>query len=437
MADLAFDMRSTTFLPRARPSGGQETVAYSVDIPHNVVFARTSATIHTMDELAPQIRRSDRPMASLDAGRSSDGGRRGTRGFGALEPSDDGNLSLGRRIGVLVVLAALAGAIILAAGGVGGNNAVVPVASPTASPVSASRTAAPLVAAPTAAPEIEALGEDLINSRTIDLRVSVPEPGTTMAGLELRIYRNTRLLASREVTKVGRVRVKNVPLRRGANKLSATLANAGGEGPRSSNMTVNVDDQPPRVTVRTPRSGITINDDSVTVQGKTEDGLMVVGRNTTSDRRTTTVAGASGAFALPIRLDKGRNTITVQTRDAAGNRGATNLVIYRGNGRPTVSLELSRKKIRLEALPLSLNTTATVRDANGLPIEGARVTFTIAPPGLPTDVNEVTTGRDGEATWSRFRLLRKGATRGPVVVTARVVIPGGRPASRTAELEIR
>ena len=298
-AALACGMRSTTFLPRARPFGGHETVAYSLAERHNVVFARTSATISTMDELAPRTRRSDRPMASLDAGRSPDGGRRGPRGFGALESSDDGNLSLGRRIGVLVVLAALGGAIILAAGGVGGGNSAVAPLVPTSAPTGvAARTPRPLASPPTVAPQISALDDDLVNSGTIDLRVSVPEPGTTLSGLELRIYRNTRLLTSREVSKVGRVKVKDVPLRRGANKLTAALANEGGEGPRSEVMTVSLDDQAPKIKVRTPQSGITLNDDSVTLQGKTEDGLTVIGRNSTSDTKATDVASEAGAFTI-------------------------------------------------------------------------------------------------------------------------------------------
>ena len=108
-----------------------------------------------------------------------------------------------------------------------------------------------------------------------------------------------------------------------------------------------------------------------------------------------------------------------------------------GNGRPTVSLHLSRAKARISALPLNLTATATVRDENGQPMKGARVTFTIAPPYGPTDIFEATTDSDGEAAWSRFRLLREGATRGPVIVTVRVVTPGGRIASRTAEMAIK
>ena len=176
----------------------------------------------------------------------------------------------------------------------------------------------------------------------------------------------------------------------------------------------------------------------MTLQGKTEDGLTVTGRNTTSDSKATAVAAASGAFALALDLDQGRNTITLRTRDAAGNRGTARIwSIYRGNGRPTVSLRLSREQAKLAALPINLSATATVRDANGLPIEGARVTFTIAPPGPPTDVYQATTGSDGRATWSRIRLIRQGTTKGVALVTARVVLPNGRTASRKAEFDVK
>ena len=126
----------------------------------------------------------------------------------------------------------------------------------------------------------------LVSTRTVDLRVSVPEPGTTLAGLTVRVYRNTRLLATQQdVTKVGRIKVRDVPLRHGANKLTATLANGGGEGPRSAVVTLNVDDQAPKVTVKTPRNNTVLNAPSVTIRGKTDDGLMVIGRNTTSDSK--------------------------------------------------------------------------------------------------------------------------------------------------------
>lgn len=403
-----------------------------------MVFPRTSATIHLMDEVAPRIRRSDRPMASQDAGRGNDGRRRGAGGFGTLDPTDDGNLSLGRRIGVLVVLAALGGAIVLAAGGVGGNNGTAPLPVATVLPTSGAVAAAtgPLASPPTAAPEITTPAKALITDRTIDLRVSVPEPGTTMTGLEVRIYRNSTLLASKPISRTGRVRVKDVPLRRGTNRLTATLANPGGEGPRSAVVSVAVDDVAPRIAIKSPRSGATLNRPVATIQGKTEAGLTVSIRNATTDAQVTEVADATGAFAVPLDLDPGRNTITIQTRDVAGNKGTRQLFIVRGNGKPSVQLELSRQKVKLRALPITLVLKATVLDADGRPVPGARVTFTLTPPNLPLDTFEAVSGANGVAT-SRVRLIRTGATRGDVLVTVEAVLPDGDgKATRTTEFPV-
>ena len=87
---------------------------------------------------------------------------------GPWSPTDDGNLSLGRRIGVLVVLAALGGAIILAAGGVGGSLPVAPVVSPTPSPSATpvASTFLPLASPPTGVPTITPPKTPLVNSRT-------------------------------------------------------------------------------------------------------------------------------------------------------------------------------------------------------------------------------------------------------------------------------
>ena len=215
-----------------------------------------------MDGLAPSPRRSDRPMVSQDAGRGSDGRRRRPGGLGMLEPADDGNLSLGRRIGVLVVLAALGGAIVLAAGGVGGNHPVTPGRRPRRPRRrrASTGTSGPLPSPPTAAPVISVPDDTLLaTSRTVTLRVTVPEPGTTMSGLVVHVYRNSKLLTTQKVTKVGRMKVPGVPLRRGTNKLTATIANAGGEGPRSAIVTITLDDRAPKVTIKSPRTNTVLN----------------------------------------------------------------------------------------------------------------------------------------------------------------------------------
>ena len=119
---------------------------------HNHTHGRAGAE----DSAAPTGRwRAWMPGVQLTA----DGGVRACSA--PWNPTDDGNLSLGRRIGVLVVLAALGGAIILAAGGVGGNNAVAPVGPADRDHVRPrSGPRGPTASPPTAAPQIAALEQD-------------------------------------------------------------------------------------------------------------------------------------------------------------------------------------------------------------------------------------------------------------------------------------
>jgi hypothetical protein len=392
-----------------------------------------------MDGLAPSPRRSDRPMVSQNAGHGNDGRRRGTRGFGMLEPADDGNLSLGRRIGVLVVLAALGGAIILAAGGVGGNKSVTPVVSPSAHPSNGiDGITPPLPSAPTVAPVIKVPNVPLRASRTIKLRVTVPEPGTTMSGLVVHIYRGSTPLATQKVTDVGKMIVPVGPLRRGTNKLTATIGNSGGEGPPSASVTIIVDDQPPKVSVKSPRPNTLMNRSRVTIEGKTEDLLKVTGHNGASHQSVTVVADGSGRFTLPdMRLSPGRNVISVRSTDAAGNVGSTSVVIVRGDGHLAANVELSRKTFRVKGLPSTMNVHVTVLAPNGRPVEGATVSFTVAPPSQLTQTYSTTTSSDGTASWSRIKLTPSGATPGPGLVTVDVGTPDGGRTTSTVKFQYR
>ncbi len=411
---------------------------YSEWATDTVVFARTCHN-PPVDEVAPRIRRSDRPMASHEAGRANDGRRRTRGGFGTLEPADDGNLSLGRKIGVLVVVAALGGAIILAAGGVGTSHPIAPLVSPKATAgVAIAGTPHPMASPPIGVPTITPPKETLITTRAVDLRLTVPDPGTTMDGLEVRIYRNTKLLTAQPVLDTGRIKVKGVPLRRGSNHLTAALGNDGGDGPRSAGISITVDDQPPRIKFLTPRNLATLNQDRVTITGRTDAGLRVTGKDSTSGSTATTTADASGGFAFSLRLAPGRNSISARARDAAGNPGAQKLVIVRGDGRPSVQLRLSKKTLPLTSLPRTIDVRATVLDAKGRPVPGAEVAFSISSPGQLTETNVATTKADGIAVWSGIRLARKGTTRGDGIVTARAILPrGGAAPDKVVHFQIK
>ncbi len=270
-------------------------------------------------------------------------------------------------------------------------------ATPQATPgVSASER--PLASPPTSAPAIIVPDDRLLTTSPITLRVTVPEPGTTMSGLVVRVYRNSRLLTTRKVAKVGRMRVPDVPLRRGSNKLTATIANSGGEGPRSASVTLTLDDQAPKITVKSPRTDTLIDASQITVTGRTGAGLAVTGRTSPSNKKVRAVADQNGRYTLlDMPLAQGRNLITVVSRDAAGNPGTASVVVVRGDGHLAARLKLSRDKLRIKVLPKTMDADVTVLDANGLPVDGATVEFSIVPHGQLTRTHITTT----EQGWHR------------------------------------
>ncbi len=385
-------------------------------------------------------------MARLESGRSND---RTSQARALPTPGvDDASLTLGRRIGVLVVLAALGGAIILAAGGVGGGageqGAVIvpqPTASSLVATVTPAPTATPLPDPPAVAPVLVTPKRVLLTSRTTDLRVGVPRDEVTWGGLEVRIYRGTKKLAStriarRDLTGNGRVVLRDVPLRRGGNRLAAVFANAGGEGPRSRAMDLTVDDQAPRFERLAPRPGTTLNAAAIEVKGTTEPGLEVLVRNLATGSRAVLPTTATGRFSTQVGLARGRNTLSISTRDAAGNSREERRLVIRGDGRTSVDLKLSRDTLRARKLPRTITARATVLDADGQPVKDARVVFTAAIDGMQAFTYEGRTGADGVAAWSGLRVTDR-AVAGKGLVSVDVTMPTGATLKKTVELLVR
>jgi hypothetical protein len=347
---------------------------------------------------------------------------------------------------VLVVLVALGGAIVLAASGGGGDRspavAVVPsqAAVSTSSPVAdPGATGVPVAGAPTGRVAFVAPRETLVNRRRLDLRVRVPDPGVPWDGLELRVLRAGAVVQRMTVTpddvnSKGRVTIRDIPLKRGSNKLTVALANATGQGPGSDTLAIKLDDQPPRLKIVAPRAGTTLQEESVTVQGRTAPGIRVIVRNVTTDQKVEALADGDGRFRAKVGLKRGRATIKVAVADAAGNQNVEQFAIVRGNGKPEARLTLSREKIRRSALPRDLEARVSVLDANGRPIRNARVEFTFGVDGLPTVIKEETTSRDGLAS-SRIKVT-KDATGDKGTVTVRVVLPDGRVLNDTRPIEV-
>jgi hypothetical protein len=83
------------------------------------------------------------------------------------------------------------------------------------------------------------------------------------------------------------------------------------------------------------------------------------------------------------------------------------------------SLSGSASQIKLSSLPARTQLTVVVSDPDGRPLEGARVTFTLAVPNVSAIASPtIETGGDGTATWSTW--IPKGATTG--LVSATVIV---------------
>jgi hypothetical protein len=66
--------------------------------------------------------------------------------------------------------------------------------------------------------------------------------------------------------------------------------------------------------------------------------------------------------------------------------------------KPRSRVDLSHADLALEDLPLALGVRLLMRDADGHPFDGGIVTFSVSPPGLPTQIGQAALV-DGVASW--------------------------------------
>lgn len=106
-----------------------------------------------------------------------------------------------------------------------------------------------------------------------------------------------------------------ISLRAGDNRIWAIARDPAGkkESPRSEEMTVVMDDDPPQVTLDAPEDGSVATSAEITVEGLTDEDATV----TVSGRWVTVKNDLS--FMTTLSLNEGENVITVTARDRAGN----------------------------------------------------------------------------------------------------------------------
>jgi glucodextranase-like protein len=281
----------------------------------------------------------------------------------------------------------------------------------------------PTPAAALRAPRLLAPEAPLAQTAAADVRGMLPDGVRGMRGVRIRIYVNDRKAKEQAVGQRTAFAVRGVPLVNGENEIRASLVGPSGESDLSNVIDMVYDIIPPAVAISDPLDGGVVNAGSVTVRGTTEPGSTVSITNATN-HKSATGAVTNGRFTITVALAEGQNALTITAVDRGENRTQRQLKVVKGEGVLKVALSLSRTLLYRARLPETLKASVSVLDPDARPIDGARVTFSISPPGLPTSTFETTTV-EGSASWT-ITVPREGVMAGKGFATVLVVLPDGR-----------
>jgi hypothetical protein len=261
------------------------------------------------------------------------------------------------------------------------------------------------------------------NDAQINLRITVPAEVLGDPDAKIRIYLALQGLSAaplQDVPIASSITVTApVDLTKGRNDLTATIIRSGVESESSPVVTVYLDQTAPKVTVKSPKNGTTINDANLTLKGVTEAKATLVARNDADGVSVTVTAAGDGTFQLVLPLEPGTNAIHVDATDLAGNVSATDLSYVQGSGEMGVNLSASLYQISVSHPPSSLKLTAIVTDPDGAPLAGATAFFTLQIPGLGPISFSATTGTDGRASFTTPLIgkMTVGNGQGTVLIT--------------------
>jgi hypothetical protein len=254
----------------------------------------------------------------------------------------------------------------------------------------------------------------------VDLRVTIPADVVGSTGARIRIYLALEGLTAAPIKEapIGSAITVVVPveLTKGRNDLTATIIRNGVESESSPIVTVILDQDPPKITVRSPKDGATVNEPDATIKGTVEAGTSLIGRNVANGTSVTTVAAGDGTFTLVLPLEPGTNAIHLDARDPAGNTSALDVSYVQGSGEMGANLLASLYRISVSGHPGSLKLTVFVTDPTGAPLAGASAFFTLQIPGLAPIYGPYTTGDDGRAAFTTPLIGTLGTGNGQATV---------------------
>lgn len=276
---------------------------------------------------------------------------------------------------------------------------------------------------PTDSPRIASPNQPYTNTAAVELIVSVPLEVLGDRSARVRVYLALEGLEAAPVVDVlvGTTSRMTVPfeLTPGRNDISATLIRGAEESEQSPIITWFLDQDPPKITVTSPKSGAAITAPEVTVKGSTQAGTTLIARNDGNGTSISSVAAKDGSFEFGLPLAPGSNAIVINGTDPAGNVGETTLTLIQGSDEMTVRLSASAYRISVAKHPSQLQLVVTVTDPAGLPLAGATAFFTLQIPGLAPISNQLTTSIDGRAVFTTplVGTLSTGGGIGTVLVT--------------------
>ena len=323
----------------------------------------------------------------------------------------------------VVVLAAVA--FVAACGGIG------PVLSSLGASIGSAfghLTATPLPSATalivTDSPRIAPPAQPYTNAKLIDLSVSIPAEVVGDPNAKVRVYLALEGLQPAPVVDVpvGTTSRMTIPfeLTAGRNDISATLFRGTQESDQSPIVTYILDQDPPKITVTSPKNGAAIDTPDVTVKGTTQAGTSLVALNAGNGTSISSVAAKDGTFEFGLPLGPGTNEITITGTDPAGNVGTAKLKLLSGSAKMAVRLTASSYRISVAKHPASIQLVVLVTDPSGAPLVGASAFFTLQIPGLAPISNSLVTGSDGRAVFTTPLVgsLTTGGGLGTVLVTS-------------------
>jgi hypothetical protein len=323
----------------------------------------------------------------------------------------------------VAVVALGAGVLFVANGGIGrvadaiNSSFAGFVEDLTATPVP---SATPLVIAD--APFLDKPTEPYTNEAAIDIVGRIPAELAGDSTIVVRLYvaigdQEPGIVTEVAVGDTTRFLVPGVALAKGSNAFTATIVGPAGESEASQPVIYVLDQAKPVLKLKSPKKNAVVNAKTVEVSGTTQGRSELTFTNVSANKTVSGAAGADGAFKLLVPITTGTNLLKLTATDPAGNTSVTEISVRKGSGKLTAALTPSTYQIKRSKLPETIKLTVVVTNPDGKALAGARVTFTLAVPGIPVIASKtLRTNSNGTVSWSTT--IPKGADTGQISANA-------------------